>query len=210
MGKRDCKLKKTKIVFGSFGRRALLVIAGLVLGLNLYQWNAAGLAGNALPMPFGTGAAVVLSGSMEPALAVDDLIFVRAQKQYAVGDIVVYQSGTELIVHRIIAQDEKQITTQGDANNAADAPVDIRAVKGAVVLRIPRLGALVKLLKLPAVALLLLISACILVERSFRTEKRQQAEQLDEIKAEIRRLKAELEQTDTEKKDAEKKDAERR
>lgn len=181
---------------GKFLRRMLVIIAGMILGLNLYQWNASSLAGNALPMPFGTGAAVVLSGSMSPALEVDDLVIVREKEHYEIGDIVVYQSGYELIVHRIIAQDGEFITTQGDANGVPDTPVRAAAVKGAVAVRIPHLGIVVNLLKLPAVSILLLIGACLLMERSFRTEKRAEEENLDAMKEEIRRLKEELDSED--------------
>ena len=44
------------------------------MGINVYLWNASSLAGNAMPMPFGFGMAVVLSGSMEPVLSVNDLL----------------------------------------------------------------------------------------------------------------------------------------
>ncbi len=186
---------------GKFWRRALVVLAGGILGLNIYRWNAAALAGNVLPMPFGTGVAVVLSGSMTPALNVNDLVLVREKKQYETGDIVVYQSGYDLIVHRIIAQEDGLITTKGDANRMPDAPVEADAVKGAVVFQVPFVGLAVKLLKLPAVSILLLIGACVLLERSFQTERRAGEEDLDAIKAEIRRLRAELDPGDKEKPD---------
>lgn len=197
MTRGNCKpAKRKRSGAGKFLQRALVVIAGVILGLNLYQWNASSLAGNALPMPFGTGAAVVLSGSMSPALEVDDLVLVREKEHYETGDIVVYQSGYELIVHRIIAQEGEFITTQGDANGVPDAPVRTAAVKGAVAVRIPHLGIVVNLLKLPAVSIMLLIGACLLMERSFRTEKRAEEENLDAMKEEIRRLKAELDSED--------------
>lgn len=177
---------------GRLWRRVLLILAGMTAGLNLYRWNAAALAGNALPMPFGTGAAVVLSGSMSPALEVNDLILVQKKEHYGAGDIVVYQSGAELIVHRIIAQEGKRVTTKGDANSVADVPIDAGMIKGAVTVRIPLLGAVVNGLKLPAVSILLFIGALFLMERSFRAEKRAEEENLDEMKEEIRRLKAEL------------------
>ena len=42
-------------------RVAVLVLVSLVLGINVYLWNARSLTGNALPMPFGYGAALVLT-----------------------------------------------------------------------------------------------------------------------------------------------------
>ena len=43
----------------------LLALCGAVIGFNIYSANANRLVGNQLPMPFGCGAAVVLSGSIE-------------------------------------------------------------------------------------------------------------------------------------------------
>lgn len=151
-------------------------------------------------MPFGTGAAVVLSGSMSPTLEVNDLVLVQEKEHYEVGDIVVYQSGNSLVVHRVAALEGTQIITRGDANNVSDAPVDISAVKGTVVIRIPHLGAVINILKLPAVEILLLAGACILLGSSFKKENRAaEEENLDEMKEEIRRLKAELSSTREEK-----------
>lgn len=172
-------------------RRCLLIVAGLILGINIYLWNARSLGGNQLPMPFGCGMSVVLSGSMEPTLKVNDLILVRETDQYEVGDIVVYQSGYELIVHRIVFMDGNEIVTQGDANSAADSPIDREAVKGIVRARIPFVGKLVGFLKKPVGILLVLVCAFLLVELSFWREKRMDDENLDAIKEEIRRLKKE-------------------
>ena len=63
-------------------RVLLLAVCGLVLGLNIYSANAKSLVGNHLPMPFGYGAAVVLSGSMEPTLSVGDLILVNPKSEH--------------------------------------------------------------------------------------------------------------------------------
>lgn len=171
-------------------RRLALVVLGLLLGINAYLANARGLGGNQLPMPFGTGFAVVLSGSMEPTLHVNDLLVVRRSDQYNVGDIVVYQSGYELIVHRVIAADGDTLVTRGDANNAADPPIDVSAVKGVVAARVPVLGTVVSALKTPTGILVLLVCAFGLIELSYRRQKDADDRDLEAIKAEIRRLKA--------------------
>ncbi len=203
MAENNFKSRKHKIHFhGKFWRRLLLIIVGLIFGINIYSWNASTLAGNTLPMPFGVGMSVVLSGSMSPALEVNDLIFVQEKDQYEVGDIVVYQSGQNLIVHRIVAQEDKMITTQGDANNAADAPISVNTVKGAVIFHIPFIGAVIHILKSPIVGILLLIGAVILTERSFQTEKRKKEKSLKAIQAEIQSLKDELNSESTENSDS--------
>jgi len=174
--------------------RAAIFIAGLILGGNLYRLNASALVGNTLPMPFGIGMAVVLSGSMSPALDVNDLVIVRETDSYEVNDIVVYQSSDTLIVHRIISKDGETIVTQGDANNVADAPIEIHAIKGEVIARIPAAGLVVNALKTPAGILIALIIAVALLELSFRKEKDSSEKELESIKAEIRRLKEEQEE----------------
>lgn len=170
-------------------RSVALGLVGLILGLNLYMWNARSLMGNALPMPFGLGSAVVLTGSMEPEISANDLIFVKAQEQYQVNDVVVYQSGSILVVHRIIEMDGTTVTTKGDANNAADDPVDLSVIKGRVVGHIPNAGALVRIMKSPLVSIALLAGAIFLLERSYRRERKKGDDELDKIKEEIRRLK---------------------
>ena len=174
-------------------RRLILVFLGLILGVSLYFANARGLTRNQLPMPFGTGIAVVLSGSMEPTLQIDDLIIVRQAEDYAVGDIVVYQTNRELIVHRIVTIDGDSYITQGDANNTPDDPIAADAIQGTVVRRIPAAGRIVNLLRSPVGTIAVLVLAFALIEGSFRKEKKADNEQLEAIKEEIRRLKAEQE-----------------
>ncbi len=186
-------MKQTKKTKSALWRRLGLGALGIILGINLYLANARGLTGNQMPMPFGTGVAVVLSGSMEPALSVNDVILVREADCYEVGDIVVYQSGKSLVVHRIIAKDGETVTTQGDANNIADDPIEQRAIKGKVIAHIPAVGLAVNALKTPAVILILLIATFVLTELSFRREKDKDEQELEAIKEEIRRLRKEQE-----------------
>lgn len=174
-------------------RAAVLVLVSLVLGMNLYSWNARSLTGNALPMPFGYGAAVVLSGSMEPAIMTDELIIVKAQESYETGDIVVYQSGRMLVVHRIVNMDGETATTRGDANNTDDAPIAISQIKGRVIGHIPGVGSLVRLMKTPVATILLIAAAVLTVELPYRKEKEKKDAELERIKEEIRRLKEEQE-----------------
>ena len=172
-------------------RIIVLTLICIILGLRLYSWNASTLVGNAMPMPFGYGSAIVLSGSMEPTLHVDDFLVVKQSDSYQVGDIIVFQNGCELIVHRIISIDEDTITTQGDANNVADAPISRKDIKGKVQKSIPKFGILVNFLKKPIGVILLLAAAFLLTELSFRKKKETAQKNLDVIKEEIRRLKEE-------------------
>ena len=177
-------------------RRSLLVFLGLVLGFNVYLANASSVGGNLMPMPFGCGFAVVQSGSMEPTLHVGDLLVVRQQGAYDVNDVVVFQSGRSLVVHRIVDKSATGFTTQGDANNTADEPIETEAVKGKVVGSVAFLGYVMEWLRSPVGILLVLVAGIALVELSFQRERKlakmQQLLQKRQVEDEIRQLKSEL------------------
>lgn len=189
---KEKKKKKTSALI----RRLALAILGILLGLNVYLANARNLAGNKLPTPFGFGMAVVLSGSMEPTLSVNDVIIVRESESYSINDIVVYDSGREMIVHKIIEQNGDTFITKGDANNVPDAPIRAAAIKGKVVFSIPYAGIAVKALRSPVGMIVVILAAVLLIEGSFRREKENDENRLEEIKAEIRRLREEQEGKD--------------
>lgn len=180
-------MKKIKMIL----RTLLIIFVSLVVGFNLYTWNARSLMGNTLPMPFGYGAAVVLTGSMEPTIHVNDVILVAEQPTYAENEIAVYQSGNILVVHRILEIADSMVTTKGDANNTPDAPIELSAVKGKVVGVIPGVGGIVKILKTPTATAIMLVGAVLLLEISFRKDKKKANDQLEKIKEEIRKLKDE-------------------
>lgn len=169
-----------------------LLILGVFLGIRFYAWNAQHLTGNAVPMPFGVGASVVLSGSMEPALSVGDLLIFTEEENYEVGDVVVYQSGRTSVVHRIVSLEDQTVTTRGDANNTADAPFDVSLLKGRVVLVLPLIGYLILALKTPVGTLLTIGAAVLLTELSYHNQRRAQDDEREKIKAEIRQLMQEL------------------
>ena len=127
------------------------------------------------------------------------LLLVKEEKQIEPGQIVVYQSGQELIVHRVIQIEGNLVTTKGDANEAADPVFDASQIKGVVVGWIPFLGSLVSFLKTPVGIILLLICAVLLMEGSFRKQKVSDDRQLEGIKEEIRRLKEEMNQEEPKK-----------
>ena len=185
------RTKKKKQKLTALLRVLLMIFVGGILGLNLYIANARTIVGNQLPMPFGYGIANVLTGSMEPTFSPGTLLLVKETNSIEKGDIVVYQSGQSLVVHRVRALDGDLIITQGDANNAPDVPFFKDQVKGKVIAWLPHVGTIAELLRTPAAVLLILILAIYLVERSFRKEKENDDKELDEIREEIRRLKKE-------------------
>lgn len=178
---------KSKDIF----RILLLAVLAAVIGLNIYALNATRLSGNPVPMPLGFGMSVVLSGSMEPELSVGDMIIVVPRDAYAIGDVVVFQSGRTAVVHRIIGIEGEEVITQGDANNAPDDPISLSVVRGKVVFTVPFVGYLVNLIKTPLGTILLLGLAIFFLESSFKKDKKQDQDELETLRKEIEQLKQE-------------------
>ncbi|GAB3267812.1 S24/S26 family peptidase [Arthrobacter pigmenti] len=133
--------KQRGILYGMFRGMALalavLIIAVCAAGFVVPRFI------NAVPL-------AVLTGSMEPVYSPGDLVI--SQKVDAadieIGDVVTFQpeSGDPtLVTHRVIAktiggEGAATITTQGDANGAADEPIVAEQVKGEVIYSVPYLG----------------------------------------------------------------------
>ncbi|MBR3786246.1 MAG: signal peptidase I [Firmicutes bacterium] len=172
-------------------RVLLLILCGFMIGLQVYMANANALVGEKLPMPFGYGAAVVLSGSMEPELSKGDLIFVK-EDTFDVGDVVVYQDVNYLVVHRVISINEDTVVTKGDANNTDDGEIPMSVVKGKVTFWIPALGYFVNFMKTGVGTALTLIAAFLLIEIPRRREAKKDEQEREKIIAEIERLRKEI------------------
>lgn len=185
------KSEKRHFKWKELVRLVLLIVCGAILGLNVYFANAGGLVGDKLPMPFGYGAAVILSGSMEPEMSKGDLVLVAETDSVAIGDVVVYQDGSTLILHRIIELDGDTVVTQGDANETADDPISLESVKGKVVFLLPYAGNIVNFLKTPIGIICIIAAAIALLEIPRINEKKKDDEERRQIIEEINRLKDE-------------------
>jgi signal peptidase len=82
-----------------------------------------------------------LTGSMRPAYQPGDLAIISTAKDQAisVGDVVWFEMNGVPVIHRAVKIDNGQITTQGDANNTADAGT-IAQVKGKLLFSVPKIG----------------------------------------------------------------------
>lgn len=90
---------------------------------------------------------VVISGSMEPALGVGDLVLIQNHTDPAVGDVAVFWAGDTLIIHRVIDVDSDGcVQTKGDANAVDDRQflypscVPRRDINGMLVASAPLIG----------------------------------------------------------------------
>ena len=186
---KNMEKKQLKNIWKSALRIALLALLALIVGVNVYTLNASHLTGNTVPMPFGVGSAVVLSGSMEPEISVGDLLIITEAQSYQVGDVVVFQDGRSSVTHRIVSISEDKVVTRGDANNTEDAPITLEQIKGKVTMVIPLIGYAINLIKTPVGTICVLALAVFLLESSFGAEKKKKENELDEIRAEIEKLK---------------------
>lgn len=114
-------------------KRVLAILIALLFWCNMYLINPFGIAQNRFSMMFGYGLAQVLSSSMEPTFSEGAILLVKKTQKVKKGDIIVYQSGKELIVHRVVDIDGDIIFTKGDANTVADKPFRKNDVRGVVV-----------------------------------------------------------------------------
>jgi len=108
---------------------------------------------------------VVSSGSMIPALNINDVLIVKdgysnSFDSLKIGDVIVFHAAAEdrVIVHRVAeiqtgTHGERIITTKGDANDASipgvDNPIRVSQYIGKVVYVIPGLGLITKVLSPP-------------------------------------------------------------
>ena len=153
---------------------ALTVLLALVLAANLYTIAVRHMTGTPQPAVFGWSWAVIISGSMEPEILVDDLIVVHAEDAYAVGDVITYESGNSVVTHRIVEQTPEGFITKGDNNNTQDQnPVPLDAVVGKVKWVLPGVGKGIVFMRSPLGMLILVLAGFCLIELPYLLRKKQ-------------------------------------
>jgi signal peptidase I len=105
------------------------------------------------PIQFGGQAAYVIvnGNSMEPLYQRGDLVIIRAQPDYQIGDIVTYrhpQIGP--VIHRIIGRDVERFVFKGDHNDFIDPYQPVRAdLIGKSWIYLPSVGTILTQLRMP-------------------------------------------------------------
>lgn len=158
-------IKKMKIM-KKVSRNVGVFVLLLLLSCNLFLLAEKKFMGNMQPEILGFSAAVVVSGSMEPSISVDDMIVIRRQDAYEVGDVITFTADGSLVTHRVQDMTSTGFLTQGDANDVPDLErVSAEQIVGKVVIVIPKVGAVVGFLKTPmgmtvmAMGMVLLLAA---------------------------------------------------
>ena len=152
-------MKTIKIITKIISWILIVCCLGIVLG-GIYTFYLREKKGETCPTIFGVGSAVVISGSMEDAIGVNDFIVTLKQDDYFVGDVVMYDAGKHPVTHRIIEKTEDEYITKGDANNVADKePVKKEQIAGKVVFIIPGVGIVLEYMQSPLGMMILMLGA---------------------------------------------------
>ena len=115
-------------VLKTLGQVVLFVILIFFILLNILSMNNKSLVGFRIYR--------VISGSMQPALQIGDVIIIKKANNYAEKDIITYDNGLTTITHRIKSINGDEIITEGDANDAPDKPITKDRILGKYFFRI--------------------------------------------------------------------------
>ena len=115
---------------------------------------------NNYPNYFGYTFFEVSSGSMEPALSINDIILVKIENNnLKKDDIITYiNDKDEIITHRVVIVNSDTITVKGDKNNTYDTPIRREQVIGKVIDIYPELGVWQKVITEPKILIVLFIT----------------------------------------------------
>lgn len=112
----------------------------------------------------------VISGSMEPAYSIGDLLYVKSvdPEEIQVGDPITFVLNEDLVVatHRVVEIDSENqyFYTKGDANETADsAPVHFNNVIGVPRFHIPMLGYVSDFIQNPPGMYIAIAAAAVLI-----------------------------------------------
>lgn len=111
---------------------------------------------------------IIMSGSMEPTIHVKDAIITKQIDEPQNGDIIAFENGNMITVHRIIKVytegDNRLYQTKGDNNNADDPGlVQKTQVKGKVKYVLPFVGRAVLFLQSHFIVLILAIGIIVII-----------------------------------------------
>ena len=169
-------MRKFLKVLGKILNIAVTALLAVLVAVNLYTFAARKITGEPQPTVFGYASAVVLSGSMEPAISVNDMVIIHKQQSYELQDVVMYEGEHSMITHRIVGTNEGAYITRGDANNTDDPAVPAEKVVGKVVLVIPKIGAVIGFLQTPLGMLLLVLAVFLIIEVPAWLQRKKQCE----------------------------------
>ncbi len=128
----------------------VLIVILLVFNISTMVQRA---QGRQMPVVFGYSFAVVVSGSMEPEIQINDVVVTKSQKNYYEKDIITFcdtKTG-DYVTHRIIlVSEDGTFLTKGDANDTDDKlAIPKEAVVGKVVTVLHGAGNIIRKMQSP-------------------------------------------------------------
>ena len=120
---------------------------------------------------FGYTTFEVQTGSMVPAVNINDLVIVKIDKSPKLNDIITYKKGNSFITHRVVEAYKETYVTKGDANNTKDDAIKKDQIVGKVIKVIPNFGTMRKTLLNPIV-LITLIATVFIISKLFGKPKK--------------------------------------
>lgn len=157
--------KKPNIVkrfFGIIGKLFLLAILALAITIlvRVFVYQKFDI--------FGFRLYQIMSGSMEPTIHVGDAVITKEVPELNEGDILAYENGQAITVHRVIKVytegDKRMYEAQGDNNNAPDQGLIMpEQVKGKVVFTVKKAGEVINLLRKYGIIILIFAVGIIVI-----------------------------------------------
>ena len=157
--------KKPNIVkrfFGIIGKLFLLAILALAITIlvRVFVYQKFDI--------FGFRLYQIMSGSMEPTIHVGDAVITKEVPELNEGDILAYENGQAITVHRVIKVytegDKRMYEAQGDNNNAPDQGLIMpEQVKGKVVFTVKKAGEGINLLRKYGIIILIFAVGIIVI-----------------------------------------------
>ena len=150
---------------GRFFGIILIAILSVLLTISLVSILSRLINNKDMPKVLGFSNAIVISGSMAPDININDVVIIKDEDNYKVGDVVTYKDQKNVYVtHRIVEQSPTGFVTKGDANNTIDAKeVSLNQIQGKVVFSSRFLGSLIQWTHTPLGIALLLILAFLII-----------------------------------------------
>ena len=150
----------------------LIVFTFLVMSLAIYNFVSVKILNKDYPNLFGYTFFEIVSGSMSPTIEKGDMILVKLDTDYNVGDIVSYKDNNSIITHRIVEKTDNYYVTKGDANNTLDNPIKEEQILGKTVKIVSKAFIFAKVFTTPKVMLMCLITITLMCwcAASFKNE----------------------------------------
>ncbi len=173
-------MKKRKII--SKLLTALLVIFTFsIMSMAIYNFVSIKILNKDYPNIFGYTFFEIISGSMSPTIEKGDMILVKLDTNYKVGDIVSYKENDSIITHRIVEKKGNSYITKGDANNTVDNPINESQIIGKTVKTISKAFIFAKVFTTPKVTIMCFITITLMCwcAASFKNEVKKEKNKAD-------------------------------